>query len=821
MGEVYRADDLKLGQPVALKFLPVSLANDPTWLARFHNEVRVARAVTHPNVCRVHDIGEAEGLHFLAMELVDGEDLGSLLRRIGRLPVDKAVEIARELCAGLAAAHERGVLHRDLKPANVLIDGRGHVRLADFGLAELVGGPGAHELAGTPAYMAPEQLAGGQASAQSDLYALGLVLYETFTGRRLFEGHTLSELLAQHRESRPPSLSSAVRDVPPALEQAILRCLEEDPKGRPASVHVVLAAVPGGDPLQAALAAGETPSPAMVAAAGELGELRPAVAWAYLVAAIVGLLLMLPATAKMTLARRVPLPKPPEALVIRARELVAALGYREPPADSADRFWWDSPLVQAAINRPEGGTQDWDRLGAARPAPLYFYYRQSPRLMVPTNQEGLVYPEDPPLDVSGMLEVALEPDGGLRFFTAVPPQREEPRESWPEVDWSLPLREAGFEPKALRAVAPAWAAPVDTDRKVAWEGSYPNRPDQRVRVEAASYHGRPVWFTVLGPWSRPARLDEGRPGLAMRGAMPLFVAFVVFVQVGAAVLARRNLRSGRGDRRGALRVGGFVFTAWLVAALIRADHLPGVEEYALLTQLLARALYVGGLVWVLYLALEPSARRRWPRMLISWSRLLQGRWRDPMVGRDVLFGVVGATAFLLLVTLFGAVVPAFFGGNPVAPRVLPLSPLGGTRHLLFFMVRHSASAVVQALVTFLGLLVFRVVLRRQWAALAVLAVVFATYMYRNFGHESLLAAALASGAALLFVTAILPRGLLCLVVLTYVALALEVIPGTPDLSAWYAGRALLALGFLAALAVYGFVVSLGGKPAFGEGLLEE
>src|SRR5512144_1891610 len=135
MGEVYRADDLKLGQTVALKFLPALLAAEPAWIERFYAEVRHARQVAHPNVCRVYDIGEIEGRHFLSMEYVDGEDLGSLLRRIGRLPGDKAVEIARQLCAGLAAAHDQGVLHRDLKPGNVMLDGRGRARITDFGLA--------------------------------------------------------------------------------------------------------------------------------------------------------------------------------------------------------------------------------------------------------------------------------------------------------------------------------------------------------------------------------------------------------------------------------------------------------------------------------------------------------------------------------------------------------------------------------------------------------------------------------------------------------------------------------------------------------------
>jgi len=134
MGEVYRADDLKLGQAVALKFLPKRFASDSELLSRFLNEVRTARQVAHPNVCRVYDVGEADGEHFLSMEFVQGEDLATLLRRIGRLPGDKALQIARQLCAGLAAAHERGVIHRDLKPANVMLEGE-HAIIMDFGIA--------------------------------------------------------------------------------------------------------------------------------------------------------------------------------------------------------------------------------------------------------------------------------------------------------------------------------------------------------------------------------------------------------------------------------------------------------------------------------------------------------------------------------------------------------------------------------------------------------------------------------------------------------------------------------------------------------------
>ena len=268
MGEVYRADDLKLEQTVALKFLTGALEGDRDRLERLYSEVRIARQVSHPAVCRVWDIGEAEGHHFLSMEFVDGENLASLLRRIGRFPQDKAKDVARQVAEGLAAAHAKGLLHRDLKPANVMLDGQGHVRLTDFGLAGFAESLAGDVRSGSPSYSSPEPLLGREVSVRSDVYALGLLIYELVTGRRAFEGKGFAELARRHRDERPLEPSALAPGLESAVERTILACLEKEQRRRPPSALAVAAMLEGRDPLEAAIAAGETPSPELVAASG-------------------------------------------------------------------------------------------------------------------------------------------------------------------------------------------------------------------------------------------------------------------------------------------------------------------------------------------------------------------------------------------------------------------------------------------------------------------------------------------------------------------------------------------------------------------------
>ncbi len=589
MGEVYRADDLKLGQAVALKFLPESLADDPVKRERFYAEVRIARQVSHPNVCRVYDIADLDGRQSLSMEYIDGEDLASLLKRIGHLPGSKVNEISQQLCAGLAAAHHQGVLHRDLKPANVMIDGRGFARITDFGLAVAI--DHTRELAkisGTPPYMAPEQLAGQPASVQSDIYALGIVLYELCTGKRPFGGSSIAELRHQKERSSPTAPSEIIADVDPVLERVILRCLDKDPRARPSSVLQVAAALPGGDPLAAAIAAGETPSPEMVAASVPTESLRPRAAGALLVALGICAAVSVWLGASAVLSRRVPLTRPPDALAERARQIIDAAGFAAPAQDTSFGIAYDDVYLQYVHDRDRSPAR-WNRL---TPAAVVFWYRQSAqplrRLTFSIGLGPRVTADEPPLASSGEVRVVLNGRGELVELTAVPSQLASPNGGSAEVEWTPLFRAANLDPSAWKQTTPAWTPPFATDRVQAWQSAAPAERDRPDRVEAAAYGGHPVSFVPVYAWTAPSRTPRPPPGVATRTANFVGIAFTAVAMFGGLLLAQRNLRLGRGDRRGARRLVRFVTVLLSIAWLLDEHHVLDSHEWYLFTSFAGR-----------------------------------------------------------------------------------------------------------------------------------------------------------------------------------------------------------------------------------------
>src|SRR5947207_3810951 len=817
MGEVYRADDLTLDQPVALKFLPEGVAADPAQLAQFHNELRTARQVSHKNVVRVYDLGESDGRRFLTLEYVDGEDLASLLRRIGRFPQDRALAIARQLCAGVAAAHERGVIHRDLKPHNVMIDGDGDVRITDFGIATAAADAGA-ALAGTPQYMAPEQLAGSAASVKSDLYSLGLCLFEIFTGKRAYEARSITDLKALHDTGTLTTPSSIVPDLDPATEAVIMGGPDRDTQKRPASALAIAAALPGGEPLAAALAAGETPSPEVLSAAAESEAIPVLTGIGLVTATLVCVIAYALISPRGTMASLAPLEKAPEVLADRARQVLADFGYAEAPADTAQRFIIPPDFGRWVVTRDETNGR-WDPARQPMSSGILFWYRTSPQPMFPNRSSNTVSPTDPPFDLTGQSLVVLDTKGRLVEFRRVPPQLRPPGGLAAEPQWDAVFRAAGLDRTAFTPVESEWSPKDFADTRAAWDGPLPDAFGLRLRVEAAAYRGQLVSVFVVAPWSRARAMTPISSG---GGSAQLRVLIVITVNIalllGAVLVARHNLRGSRADRKGAARLLSVYLALVLLAWIVDGHHVwdAGIEFNGLLKTTAALCLQCG-ILWVLYIALEPYGRRFWPDGLLGWSRLLSGHLRDPRTGREILIGAALGGA-LLLVDLFRSLSPSLIGRPPGVPTLgTQVEALGGAGPMYGAWVDVLFSSLQTALFFVLLLIVARLVIGRPWLALALTLVVEVLiagggtppggvawlYYVTNF-----IALALINLAILrygLLVTALM-------ILLDNIPSAIPIVPHGPQ---WASLPGTLSLLVVIAAAAFGFYAARAGQPLLG------
>ncbi|HEX4953204.1 MAG TPA: protein kinase [Thermoanaerobaculia bacterium] len=248
MGMVFKARDRELDDLVALKVLRREAWQDPVQLERLKEELRLARKITHPNVLRTYDFGELDGIHFISMEYVRGVTLRYMLDQTDRLPFSAALRVGKQLLSGLAAAHQQGVLHRDIKPDNLILDPAGNAKLMDFGIARPIARAGlglTQEgwLVGTPQYMAPEALQGQEVDARTDLYAVGVLLYEVFTGRLPFTGQTPVEIAFKHLNETPPAPRALAPSIPEVVEGILLRCLAKSPADRFPSAESLLASL--------------------------------------------------------------------------------------------------------------------------------------------------------------------------------------------------------------------------------------------------------------------------------------------------------------------------------------------------------------------------------------------------------------------------------------------------------------------------------------------------------------------------------------------------------------------------------------------------
>ncbi len=794
MGEVYRADDLKLGQTVALKFLPARLATNPHRLEMLLNEVRVARQISHPAVCRVYDVGESDGHHFISMEYIDGEDLSSLLRRIGRLPEDKALQMTRELSAGLAAAHAQGVLHRDLKPANVMLDGRGRARITDLGLAVSEDAVQEADIrSGTPRYMAPEQLAGREVTTKSDIYALGLVLYEVFTGRHAFEGAAAPTGVSSKTD--PTSPSQHVSGLDPRVEEIVLRCLSTDPNERPPSALHVLSALPGSDPLAAALEAGETPSPEMVAAAPTKGILSPVAAWGWTAVALAMTTVSLLLSADST---QWPDGKAPLVLANQSREYLERLGH---PSAPRHETWGYVPRVEYRDflrDNPEH-RQTLSREG--RGVPYLFWYRAGPSPFVP-GFGGQSKPRDPPRVEPGEAYLELDTDGNLVNFEVIPePSYSERKPPSPEpFPWVLEL--AGLPPENFRPVAPKWRPTYGADEVFAWRGPF-GASGIVYDVEVGMTEGRVHWLRAMGPWAEmsPDSSPVNGSELFLFLLATLFIAMIV----GGALLAQRNFRSGRADVRGGLRVAAFVFIFDFAYWLAAGTHALVLAELLVLQRALAGALFSGAVMFLFYLGLEPEIRKRWPRRIVGWTRAVDGRFRDPLVGRDLLIGAVAGATFTAVPFIVYSLEKFWWGADQMllVPNLTTFSI--GARGVMGTWAVALSWGALSATGFFVIFLLLTMAVRREWVGVFLFGgMMFFGNVITAGGAFDVAAAVLLSG---LMVLVMVRFGLLCWVAMSIVFHLSIFYPLSGDPGGWYFSDVVTLLAPVVGLAAYGAWVS--------------
>ncbi len=687
-----------------------------------------------------------------------------------------------------------------------MIDGRGRARITDFGLAVLADEPGRRLHAGTPAYMSPEQRARGEANIQSDLYSLGLVLYEMFTGRPALPVVTTGEDWRPVRPVRPSSLV----EIDPQTEAVLLRCVETDPHRRPASALHVTAALTGVDPLSAAMAAGVTLSPQAVAAAPRVGSLKPALASAIVVAILASLYTVIALSARVTTFRQVPFELSAEVLTDRARNLLHGFGYPLPARDWASGFALEEDFNRylAALQGPAHPRIEVQRLLAGGRPPLYqFWYRQSPAALTPSD----LYEEGAVNSPRSGAYVALDPEGHLYRLEAAPDRgRLPPRAaSGPASgsEWPALLALAGLDPAHLRAVAPKLVPPVYADRRAAWDGTYPGAPDRPalpIHVEAASFQGTPVWFRIEGPWNRPRTPVPPRESRDSGLGLALLVMFQLAAVLTVSWLALRNLRLGWGDRQGALRIAILGFS---MDVLYRLAVTLGPLYWSHVTLDITHGLRTAVLTGMIYLGFEPYARRLWPERIIAWSRLLAGRLRDPLVGRDVLIGCLLGMGITLSRYAERLVTGRFDEGS--SQWSLYFDPLRGPLGLSEQFISSLWLVLTLSLELMIVLVALRLLLRREGLALGVLWFLLTVVVMQGNPAPHTFPQLLFSGLqAGLEIVAWTRFGLLAGAVSGLTFTLCCHYPLTFDASAWYAGSTLFVVLVLVSLSLYGFATTV-------------
>jgi len=408
---------------------------------------------------------------------------------------------------------------------------------------------------------------------------------------------------------------------------------------------------------------------------------------------------------------------------------------------------------------------------------------------------------DPPPTQPGMISLETDVQGRLLHFEAIPPRVLE-KTSGPahSPDWNALFAAADLDPAQFRPAEPERTGLASADARAAWTGTWPGttRP---LRVEAAALRGKPVAFWLIGPWNEPVRADAGDASWAEW----LVAAIFILILIAGPMLAIRNYKQNRGDRRGALRLGIFIFCVEMALWIFRGHFTPALGLLMPMVMALCSAVFYGVVLWVIYMAIEPYVRRRWPQAIISWSNVLTGQWRNPVVGRDVLLGTALAVAWLLI-DRFSAL---WIGAHGGAPNVGNTDFLLGLRRSIGVSLMAVPGSVRSALIFFLLMFLLRVVLRNQWLASAAFVGIFIAQSVPGSIYPWIDGTVVAINFAI--VAMVISRlGLLSLAVGVFVNDLLGSLPVTLNISAPYFGVSILEMAIVVALCVWALHTSIAG-----------
>ena len=468
-------------------------------------------------------------------------------------------------------------------------------------------------------------------------------------------------------------------------------------------------------------------------------------------------------------------------------------------------------------------------------APFVFWYRQSPGPLLARFPSFVTEMSEPPSVAPGSATVVLDTKRRLLRLEVIPSEDEapavaaagsaapgaaDPLAASRAPDWSALFSEAELHPASFTPVPSDRLPPVFCDARASWRGELWGRPGVTLEVDAGAYRGRPVCFRVAGPWDEA--IGVGSPSTARSAGTNFLALFVqIPVLVVGGLLARRKFRLGRGDRAGAFRVAVYFLVAHMGVWALWAHHVPSLnDEWHLFVQGLSWTLYNAAIIWLLYIALEPFVRRVTPGSIVSWSRLLTGHPRDPLVGRDILVGCLAGALLCMVVTL-NDLVFGWFGLLRSPPGAGNAIVLLGPRYALALPLDIQLHGMLDVMSIFVLFLLCRIIFRLPWLATTAFYVTIATPIVMNASNPAISIPTI--GICLAIVTFLLiRRGLLALIAALFVVQVLMIAtPLTDHLTAWYALPTLISVLAVGSVAAWSFRVALAGRPMFRPGLLQD